>query len=137
MKQCQCTFEWNPKIVASCPNDGHKMSLCHGCQRIHGEVQVDDDVRINNTENEELAVPPKVKGILISEFSIDLSRSLGAILDKQNALDAVSMTLPDLLKEFAIRTWHGAQSGLQEDAAVFVHRYRRYLIPHYRRDIKP
>jgi hypothetical protein len=92
---------------------------------------MNDDVKTTNTENEELAVPPKFKDTLISEFAIDLFRSLRAILDERNALGVVSMILPDLLKEFAARIRHCAQSMLQKDAAVFVHRYRRYLIPYY------
>jgi hypothetical protein len=89
----------------------------------------DSHMRANDIRNEELAA--KVKDILISEFSVDLFHSLGAILDERNAPIVVPMILPDLLKEFAIRTRHGAQTMLEKDATVFVHRYRRHLIPYY------
>lgn len=137
MKQCQCALEINPKRDTSCPNDSHNVSICEECKRIRTEQHIppwkiiDDERKTTNIENDELSMPPKVQNILISEFSLDLFSSLEAILDVRKALNELSMILPDLLKEFAIRRGHSAQSISQKDTADYVHRYRTYVIPYY------
>lgn len=65
------------------------------------------------------------------EFAQELfSKFSNEQLDEQ-AMERIYEVLPDLLEAFALRVGHNAPTPVHRDIMVFVHRYRRFVLPSY------
>jgi hypothetical protein len=69
--------------------------------------------------------------LYISKLAVDLWEIVKAYQSDREALARISELLPDLLKAFALKLGHKAESKansqMHRDVSYFVHKYRRYV----------
>ena len=61
----------------------------------------------------------------ISQLALDLFNSIKSYESDRNTLKRISGKLPDLLRAFALKIGHKAQSQMHRDISFFVHKHRK------------
>jgi hypothetical protein len=89
-----------------------------------GEKEEDSDTNAIFKDHNLLSSLGGTKGQLITAFAAEILLGIEDDSDIQGSATRVSNALPDLLKEFSQELSHLVATGIQKDAASFVHRYR-------------
>jgi len=69
-------------------------------------------------------LPPRDKGY-ITELAAELFGIVKSCESDMETLGRISEMLPDLLRAFALKLGHKAQTPMHRDVSFFVHKYRR------------
>jgi hypothetical protein len=69
--------------------------------------------------------PPQDKGC-IAELAAELFGTVKSRESDKQTLERISEMLPDLLRAFALKLGHKAQTPMHRDVSFFVHKYRRW-----------
>jgi hypothetical protein len=89
--------------------------------------QASDDIR--TVYSYATSLPALKKESYISELADNLFSNVRSEQPDGQTMERISGILPELLKAFAFKVGHNAPTQMHRDIMVFVHKYRRWVLP--------